>query len=70
MNRQTIEDRLGYRFQAPALLGQALTHRSFGTPHNERLSGGIGGSAVCRAAGPQGVTQSSGLLLQGFPGCR
>jgi len=28
---------LGYEFQAPALLRQALTHRSFGTPHNERL---------------------------------
>ena len=28
---------LGYEFQAPALLRQALTHRSYGTPHNERL---------------------------------
>ncbi|MCX7961179.1 MAG: ribonuclease III [Burkholderiales bacterium] len=28
---------LGYRFQRETLLAQALTHRSFGTPHNERL---------------------------------
>jgi len=30
-------DRLGHRFATPALLAQALTHRSAGTPHNERL---------------------------------
>ncbi len=29
--------RLGYSFRDPRLLRQALTHRSFGTPHNERL---------------------------------
>jgi ribonuclease-3 len=28
---------IGYRFVQPALLTQALTHRSHGTPHNERL---------------------------------
>ncbi len=28
---------LGYRFDNPALLKQALTHRSFGQAHNERL---------------------------------
>ena len=28
---------LGYTFQNPAILKEALTHRSFGTPHNERL---------------------------------
>ena len=27
----------GYRFRQPDLLRQALTHRSFGAPHNERL---------------------------------
>ena len=27
----------GHRFADPALLGQALTHRSAGSPHNERL---------------------------------
>jgi len=32
-----LERRIGHRFKAPALLAQALTHRSFGSPHNERL---------------------------------
>jgi len=30
-------DRLGHSFREPALLRQALTHRSYGMPHNERL---------------------------------
>ena len=34
---QALEKRIGYRFRDPALLAQALTHRSFGSPHNERL---------------------------------
>ena len=32
-----LERRLGYRFANPDLARQALTHRSFGAPHNERL---------------------------------
>jgi len=32
-----LESRLGHRFSNPDLARQALTHRSFGTPHNERL---------------------------------
>lgn len=32
-----LERRIGHRFKQPALLAQALTHRSFGAPHNERL---------------------------------
>ena len=32
-----LERRIGYRFRDPALLSQALTHRGFGSPHNERL---------------------------------
>ncbi|MGH8073779.1 MAG: ribonuclease III [Lysobacter sp.] len=30
-------DRIGHPFVRPELLGQALTHRSAGAPHNERL---------------------------------
>ncbi|HST02137.1 MAG TPA: ribonuclease III [Usitatibacter sp.] len=32
-----LESRLGHTFADPDLARQALTHRSFGTPHNERL---------------------------------
>ena len=32
-----LERRIGHRFKDPALLAQALTHRSFGSPHYERL---------------------------------
>jgi ribonuclease-3 len=32
-----LEERLGYRFTAPELLEQAVTHRSHGAVHNERL---------------------------------
>jgi len=32
-----LERRIGYRFRDPALLAQALTHRGYGSPHNERL---------------------------------
>lgn len=33
----SLEATLGYTFREPRLLREALTHRSFGTPHNERL---------------------------------
>ena len=32
-----LERRLGHAFAKPELARQALTHRSYGTPHNERL---------------------------------
>ncbi|HXZ47511.1 MAG TPA: ribonuclease III [Usitatibacter sp.] len=32
-----LERGIGHRFASPEYAGQALTHRSFGTPHNERL---------------------------------
>ena len=32
-----LRARLGYAFRRPELLAQALTHRSFGASHNERL---------------------------------
>lgn len=37
MPEAAVERRLGYSFRDGALLRQALTHRSFGTPNNERL---------------------------------
>jgi ribonuclease III len=41
----SLEAKLAYRFATPRLLVEALTHRSFGTPHNERLEF-IGDSAL------------------------
>lgn len=37
MDSEAFGQRIGHRFGDPALLRLALTHRSFGTPHNERL---------------------------------
>jgi ribonuclease-3 len=37
MELTALEERLGYRFASPALLEQAVTHRSHGAVHNERL---------------------------------
>lgn len=37
MSSVSLETRLGHLFADKALLAQALTHRSFGVPHNERL---------------------------------
>ncbi|MBL8525863.1 MAG: ribonuclease III [Betaproteobacteria bacterium] len=34
---QALEQRLGHLFSSSSLLTQALTHRSFGVPNNERL---------------------------------
>jgi ribonuclease-3 len=37
MSHDALLSRLSYRFDDPGLLRQALTHRSFGSPNNERL---------------------------------
>jgi ribonuclease-3 len=37
MDASDVERQIGYAFRVPALLAQALTHRSHGNPHNERL---------------------------------
>jgi len=50
---------LGYRFGDASLLRQALTHRSFGTPHNERLE--FVGDAVLDCA-------VAAVLFERFPG--
>jgi ribonuclease III len=37
MQADVLENKIGFRFSNTGLLHQALTHRSYGTPHNERL---------------------------------
>jgi ribonuclease III len=55
----TLQQRLGHRFAQPELLTRALTHRSFGAHHNERLE--FLGDAVLSLA-------VSGLLYERFAG--
>jgi ribonuclease III len=50
--REALERRLGHRFSSPALLEQALAHRSSGAQHNERLEflgDGVLGCAIAEA---------------------
>jgi ribonuclease-3 len=54
-----LQQRLGHRFAQPALLQRALTHRSFGAEHNERLE--FLGDAVLNLV-------VSALLYQRFAG--
>lgn len=37
MSLDSLQQRIGYQFKQPALLSQALTHRSFASINNERL---------------------------------
>ncbi|MDP3085292.1 MAG: ribonuclease III [Rubrivivax sp.] len=55
----TLQQRLGHRFAQPRLLTRALTHRSYGTDHNERLE--FLGDAVLNLA-------VSALLFERFSG--
>jgi ribonuclease III len=55
----TLQQRLGHQFTQPRLLQRALTHRSFGADHNERLE--FLGDAVLNLA-------VSGLLFERFAG--
>ena len=56
---EALQQRIGYRFAQPGLLTRALTHRSFGADHNERLE--FLGDAILSAA-------VSGLLFERFSG--
>ena len=56
---EALEQRIGYRFADAGLLTRALTHRSFGTDHNERLE--FLGDAVLSLA-------VSSLLFEHFAG--
>jgi ribonuclease III len=53
----TLQQRLGYTFVQPQLLSRAVTHRSFGADHNERLEF-LGDAVLCLAI--------SGLLFERF----
>lgn len=55
-----LQDRLGWRFSQPELLARALSHRSVGADHNERLE--FLGDAVLQMA-------VSALLYQQFSDC-
>src|SRR5690349_7328274 len=54
-----LQQRLGHRFQQPRLPTRALTHRSFGAGHNERLE--CLGDAVLQTA-------VSAMLYERFAG--
>lgn len=56
---ETLQAKLGYRFKQPELIKRALTHRSFGADHNERLE--FLGDAVLNLA-------VSSLLYERFVG--
>ena len=56
---KALQRRLGHQFASQALLSRALTHRSFGADHNERLE--FLGDAVLNLA-------VSGLLYERFQG--
>ncbi len=56
---EALQQRTGYRFVRPDLLRRALTHRSFGADHNERLE--FLGDAVLSVA-------ISALLFERFAG--
>ena len=65
--RSAIVSRLGYRFSDPALLEQALTHRSAGPRNNERLEflgDAILGFVVAEALFDQGPNHTEGELTR------
>jgi ribonuclease-3 len=63
MELTALEERLGYRFNSPALLEQAVTHRSHGAVHNERLE--FLGDAVLNCTIAQLLYQKYARLNEG-----
>lgn len=63
MELAALEERLGYRFNAAALLEQAVTHRSHGAVHNERLE--FLGDAVLNCTIAQLLYQKYARLNEG-----
>src|SRR6202007_213633 len=63
MDLEALEQRLQYRVAGAALLQQALTHRSHGSVHNERLE--FLGDAVLNCVIAQLLFQKYGRLDEG-----
>lgn len=63
MTLAALEQRLGYKFENPALLEQAVTHRSHGAVHNERLE--FLGDAVLNCTIAQLLYQKYARLNEG-----
>lgn len=63
MNSKRLEAALGHGFGRPELLRQALTHRSFGSPHNERLE--FLGDSILNCAVAAHLYQSFAALKEG-----
>ena len=63
MELSALEERLGYRFSAASLLEQAVTHRSHGVVHNERLE--FLGDAVLNCTIAQLLYQKYARLNEG-----
>lgn len=63
MNLSRLQNRLGHTFADPALLRQALTHRSFGQPNNERLE--FLGDSILNCVVSMALYQRFGDLREG-----
>lgn len=63
MDLDRLQQLIGHRFDDPALLRQALTHRSFGQPNNERLE--FLGDSVLNCAVAALLYQRFGQLAEG-----
>lgn len=63
MKPQSLEAAIGHGFGRPELLRQALTHRSFGMPHNERLE--FLGDSVLNCVVAAGLYQRFASLKEG-----
>ena len=63
MDHGPLQRKLGYRFAQATLLQQALTHRSHGTPHNERIE--FLGDSVLNCCIAQELYRRFGELKEG-----
>jgi ribonuclease-3 len=63
VDRERLQQRIGYTFGRAELLSQALTHRSHGIPHNERLE--FLGDSVLNCVIAAELFQRFGRLAEG-----